>query len=434
MSKTIIKAARIFILAGLLITSILAIEVQAETPRINLLEIKGIVNPVLADYISRGINQAEEDGALAVIIQMDTPGGLDTAMRDIIKEIVNAKVPVIVYVAPAGSRAASAGAFITLAAHVAVMAPGTAIGAATPVSLEGGEIPEDLKKKVLNDAVAYIKSLAAAHGRNVEWAEKAVREGISATEQEALELNVVDMIVPNLNMLITELNGREITLLGGTQVTLNTEGALIEELPMSWVEGFLYAITDPNIAYILLSMALLGLTVEITTPGIGLPGIAGGICLVIAFYSLGVLQVNYAGVILIVLAFALFIAEVFTTTFGLFIVGGLVSLITGSLILFRGGPAMRPSISLIITIAVIITALFAFVLQKAVKAHRRQPSIGNEELVGKSGIVKTALKPMGTILYNGERWNATLDEGQAKPGEEVTITKHDGLKLWVTKK
>jgi len=418
---------------GLLGAAFIATEVQAATSRIDVLQVEGSINPVLVDYIERGIDQAEEDGAIACIIQMDTPGGLDTSMRDIVKEIVSAKVPVVIYVSPSGSRAASAGVFITMAAHIAVMAPNTAIGAAHPVAIEG-ELPEGMEEKVVNDAAAYIRSIAEAHGRNMEWAERAVRESVSATEEEALELNVIDMVAFDLDSLVSQLDGWQVTMLDGTVVTLHTQGATINHIKMSWVEGFLYAIADPNIAYILYTLALLGLMVEITTPGIGVPGIAGGICFILAFYSLGLLPVNYAGVVLIVLAFGLFIAEVFTPTFGLFTAGGITSLVIGSLILFRGGPAMRVSIPLIIGVTIVIAALFGFVIQRALRAHRRQATTGREELVGKSAIVKVTLEPQGTILHEGELWTAVLDEGRAESGEEVIITKFDGLKLYVTKK
>jgi membrane-bound serine protease (ClpP class) len=403
-----------------------------------VLPIKGTINPVLVDYIGRSIEQAEDDGALAVIIQLDTPGGLDTAMRDIIKEIVNARVPVVVYVSPAGARAASAGAYITLAAHVAAMAPNTAIGAATPVAMGGdGEaaMSDEMKAKIINDATAYIRDIAESHGRNAEWAEKAVREGISATSQEALQLNVVDMVAADLNDLVAQLDGREVTLLDGRVVTLNTQDATINYVKMKMAEGFLYAIADPNIAYILMSVAMLGIMAEIFNPGLIFPGIIGGISLLLAFFSLGVLPVNYAGILLIVLAFGLFIGEVLTTTFGLFTAGGVVSLVIGSLILFRGGgPVFQIDPWLIATVTIVITALFAFIVNRAISAHRKQAKTGREELIRKPVVVKETLDPEGTVFFKGERWTAILDKGQAELGEEVIITEVDGLMLRVTKK
>ncbi|MBE9482107.1 MAG: nodulation protein NfeD, partial [Chloroflexi bacterium] len=406
------KFIRILLLLGLIITASTAIQAEAASSRIDVLHAEGVINPVLVDYIERVIEQAEEDNAIACIIQMDTPGGLDTSMRDIVKDIVNARVPVVVYVSPAGARAASAGVFITMAAHVAVMAPNTAIGAAHPVAIgtEGEEgMSETMEEKVVNDAAAYIRSIAEAHGRNMEWAEKAVRESVSATEQEALELNVIDMVAPDLDSLVSQLDGRQVTMLGGNIVTLHTQGATINHIKMNTMEDFLYAISGPNIAYILLSLATLGIMAEIFNPGLIFPGVVGGICGLLAFYSLGMLPVNYAGVLLVVLAFALFIAEVFTTTFGLFTAGGITSLVIGSLILFKGGPLFQVSPWLITTVVIIIAALFAFVISRVIRAHRRQASTGREELIGKAAVVKVALEPEGTVFYKGERWAAISD-------------------------
>ncbi len=431
------KVIRILLLVGLLITASIAIEVQAAAPRVDVLHVKGTINPVLVDYIKRGIDYAEDNNAVACIIQLDTPGGLDTSMRDIIKDIVNAQVPVVVYVSPSGARAASAGVFITVAAHIAVMAPNTAIGAAHPVSIgaEGeAAMSEAMEEKVVNDAAAYIRSIAGAHGRNMEWAEKAVRESVSATGEEALELNVIDMVAPDLNSLISQLDGWQVTMLDDSVVSLQTEGATINHVSMNWVEGFLYTIADPNIAYILLSLAMLGLMVEISNPGLIFPGIVGGICGLLAFYSLGVLPVNYAGVLLIVLAFGLFIAEVFTATFGLFTAGGITALVIGSLILFKGGPLFQIDPWLITTVTITIAALLVFVISSVIRAHRRQASTGREELVGKTAVVKVALEPEGTVFFKGERWTAISEKDRVELGEEVIITKVDGLTLYVTKK
>ncbi|MFC1937344.1 nodulation protein NfeD [Chloroflexota bacterium] len=433
-----LKIIRILFFLSLMVITLASIGAEAASSKIVVLQVKGTVNPVLTTYIERGIAYAEDENAVACIIQLDTPGGLDTAMRDIVQEIVGARVPVVVYVSPSGARAASAGVFITMAAHVAVMAPNTAIGAASPVALgpEGEEqMSETMKNKVLNDAAAYIRSIAESHGRNMEWAEKAVREAVSATETEALELNVIDLVSPDLDTLITQLDGRQVTMLGGSVVAFHTEGATIEMLGMSTVEEFLYAISDPNIAYILMSLAMLGLLVELSNPGLIFPGVVGAICLLLAFYSLGTLPVNWAGVLLIVLAFGLFIAEVFTVTFGLFTAGGIVSLVIGSLILFQGNsPVFRVDPWLIATVTLIISGLIAFALQRVIKAHRRQASTGREELMGKTAVATTALAPEGTVFFKGERWAAVLDKGRVKPGDTVIITRVDGLKLYVKRK
>jgi len=422
----------------LIITSISIIEAQAATPTITVLQAKGTVNPVLADYIKRGIEQAEEDNAVACVVQLDTPGGLDTSMRDIVKDIVNARIPVVVYVSPSGARAASAGVFITMAGHIAAMAPNTAIGAAHPVAIgtEGETaMSEAMEEKVVNDAAAYIRSIAEAHGRNMEWAEKAVRESVSATEQEALELNVIDIVAPDLDALVSQLDGREVTMLGGAVVTLHTQGATINRIPMSWVEDFLYTISDPNIAFILLSLAMLGIMAEIFNPGLIFPGVVGAISLLLAFFSLGMLPVNWAGILLIVLAFGLFIAEVLTTTFGLFTAGGVVSLVFGSLILFKGGgPLFRIDPWLIGMVTILIAVFFAFILTRVIRAHHRQAATGREELIGKTAVAKVALEPEGTVLFKGERWTAISEKGRVKPGEEVIIRGIDGLILRVIKK
>ncbi|MFC1955083.1 nodulation protein NfeD [Chloroflexota bacterium] len=422
-------------IVGLLLVISITANVQAASARVNVLTIKGTINPVLIDYVKRGIDKAEDDGAAAVIIQMDTPGGLDMAMRDIIQSINNAHVPVVVYVGPSGARAASAGLYITMSAHIAAMAPNTVTGAATPVSLGGEEMSNEMKAKIINDASAYIRSIAELRGRNVEWAERAVREGVSATEQEALELNVIDLIATDLDDLVDHIDGMQVTLIDNRTVTLQTKDATISHTSMKFIEGFLYAIADPNIAYLLLSLAMLGIMVEVFNPGLIFPGVVGAISVLLAFYSLGVLPVNYAGILLIVLAFGLFVAEILTTTFGLFTAGGVISLVAGSLILFQGAPPLfRIDPWLIATVTLLITGASAFVINRAISAHRRQAKTGREELIGKTALVKLALDPEGTVFFKGEHWSAISDTSRVEPGEEVIITKVDGLMLYVTKK
>ncbi len=412
--------------------------VRAQDRHVAVITIDGTVNPVLTGYVERGVNEAEDSGAEALIIQIDTPGGLDDSTRDIIKLIVNARVPVVVYVSPSGARAASAGFYILQSAHVAAMAINTATGAATPISLsEEGEaaVSDELKAKMINDSAAYIRSLAESHGRNADWAERAVREGVSVSEQEALEMNVIEIVAPDLDALLTALDGRQVTLLNDQVVTLHTAGAAVDEIPMGTFTGFLYAIADPNIAYILLSIATLGIMAEIFNPGLIFPGVVGGICLLLAFFSLGMLPVNWAGILLIVLAVGLFIGEVLTTTFGIFTAGGVVSLVIGSLILFQGAsPVFSISPWLIATVTIIVAGALTFIVHRAIKAHRKQARTGREELVGKTVLVKVALKPEGTVFFKGERWTAVLDGGEAKPGEEVVINRVDGLTLHVSKK
>ena len=431
----IIRISLLLLLALLAITSLSA-QAQTANPTIDVLVVKGAINPVVADYIERSISEAEASNAIAVIIQLDTPGGLDTAMRDIVQDIVNARIPVVVYVSPSGARAASAGVFITISAHVAAMSPNTAIGAAHPVSIgtEGeAQVSETMEEKVVNDAAAYIRSIARAHDRNMDWAEKAVRESVSATEQEALELDVIDLVADNLDDLVSQLDGREVTLLGGATVTLDTSNAIINDNQMTGTEDFLYAISDPNIAYLLLSIAMLGITAEIFSPGLIFPGVVGVISLLLAFFSLGMLPVNYAGILLIVLAFGLFIAEAFTSSFGLFTAGGIAALIFGSLILFKGGPLFQVNPWLIATVVSIITTVLILIIIKIISGYRRQPTTGREELIGKTAVVKKALDPEGIILYKGERWTAHSETGPVEPGETVVINRVDGLKLYVAK-
>jgi membrane-bound serine protease (ClpP class) len=435
-----LRTIRLTLLIGILTATAIAMASGAEAAnsRIDVLEIKGVINPVTANYINRGINQAEEANAVACVIQLDTPGGLDTSMRDIVKDIVDSEVPVVVYVSPAGARAASAGVFVTMAAHVAAMAPNTNIGAAHPVAIgEEGEaqMSEEMQEKVVNDAAAYIRSIAEAHGRNLEWAEKSVRESVAATEQEALELNVIDLVASDLDKLIYQLDGREVTMLYGRVITLNTQGATTNRNPMSNVEGFLLAISDPNVAVVLLSLAVLGITVEIFNPGLIFPGVFGGICAFLGTYSLGILPIDYAGIALIGLAGGLFVAEFFTASFGIFTAGGIASLVIGLLILFSGRPTLfQPDPWVIPTIAAVVSSITAFIIYRVVRTHRRQPTTGREELKGKIATVRRALTPEGTVFYKGELWTAILDEGEAQPGEEVIITKTEGLKVYVTKK
>ncbi len=434
-----VKLRRIVLTVILLLLALsIGAGVYAQSPHVNVITINGTINPVLINYVERSIEQAEENGAQALIIQMDTPGGLDDAMRDIIKLIVNSRVPVVVYVAPSGARAASAGLYILQSAHVAVMAPNTATGAATPISLgqEGEQqISDELKAKIINDAAAYIRDLADTHGRNADWAERAVREGVSVSSREALELNVIDIVATDLETLVAALDGRQVTMLNNQIVTLQTQGAIINDVPMRTIESFLYAIADPNIAYLLLSIATLGIMAEIFNPGLIFPGVVGGISLLLAFYSLGMLPVNYAGILLIVLAIGLFVGEVLTTTFGIFTAGGVVALVIGSLILFQGAdPVFRIDPWLIATVTIVIAGALTFIVHRAIRAHRRQVRTGREELIGKTATVKISLNPEGTVFFKGERWTAISEDGEVKPGEEVVISRVDGLILYVNKK
>ncbi len=431
-----IRVTRIVVLIGILLGAF-AGTVRAASPTVVVLLADGIVNPVMADYISRGIEEAEAVQAVACIIQLDTPGGLDTAMRDIIQDIVNARVPVVVFVSPSGGRAVSAGVFITVAAHVAAMAPNTAIGAASPVAVgpEGEvELSETMREKILNDAAAYIRSLAEAQGRNIEWAEQAVREAVSATEQEALDLNVIDLVAIDLSDLITELDGREVALLGGAVVTLEIGDASVYHVDMTWMEQFLFAITDPNIAFVLMGLATLGLFVEISNPGLIFPGVVGGISAILAFYSLGNLPVDIAGILLVIGAFGLFITEAFTASFGLLTGSGIIALVLGSLIMFKGGPLFQIDAWLIVVLAVGFVVISVFVVSRMIASRRQPVGTGREQLIGMTAEVKTTLDPEGTIFFKGELWAAVSESGRIESGESVVVDRIERLKSYVSRK
>ena len=436
-----LKSIRLLLLFLLVCLALLAtVANAAEQGDIYVLQAVGTVNPVLANYIEQGIKQAESHQATTCIIQLDTPGGLDTSMRDIVQHIVSSRIPVTVYVSPAGARAASAGVFITMAAHVAAMAPNTAIGAAHPVAIsssgEAQELPDEMKEKVVNDAVAYIKSIAGGHERNVDWAEKAVRESISATEQEALELNVIDLVASDLPSLITKLDGWKVTMLNDETLTIHTEGATVTHIEMGTFQQFLFAIANPTIAYILLSLGMTGIFLELSSPGTIIPGVTGGICLLLAIYALGMMPVNYVGVALIVLGFSLFIAEVFTPTFGLLTAGGVASFTAGSLVLFGGGSAVfKVDIRAIIGMVTAIVIIVGLIVWAVIRGHKRKPVTGTEGLVGATAVTRNALDPNGTVFLSGEIWKATLEnDSMLESGEEVIVTKVNGLNLTVKKK
>jgi membrane-bound serine protease (ClpP class) len=435
MIKVVLKAFRLAFLLALVAGFLLPVTASAATQSIHILHVEGTIVPIVADYIDRGITKAEDENATVCIIELDTPGGLLDSTEEIVQRILNADVPVVVYVSPKGAWAASAGTFITLSAHIAAMAPGTTIGAAHPVAAGGEEIPEDQMKKIVEFSAKWMETIAQERGRNIEEARLAVTESKSFTDVDALDANLIDLRADNLEDLISQINGWQVTLANGLEVTIDTTAYETTRNEMSLVEGFLHGISDPNIAYILLSIGSIGIIAEIYNPGMFFPGIAGAISLLLAFYALGVLDANLGGILLILLAFGLFIGEVLTTTFGIFTAGGITALVLGSLILFPGaGPLFRVDPWLIAVVTILVVAIFAFVISRVVQAHRRQAATGREELVGKTAVVKTALEPEGIVLFKGERWTAISEKGRVKPGEEVTITKVDGLKLYVTRK
>ncbi len=420
------------LIATAMVCMLVPAPVGAEGGRVVVLEVKGTITPIVASYIERGLAVAAERQSTVCIIQMDTPGGLDSAMRDIVQAIMNSDVPVAVYVPP-GGRVASAGAFITLSAHVAAMAPGTEIGAAHPVALGGDGMDETMVEKVVNDAVAYIRSIAEATGRNASWAEEAVRDSRSSPSSEALELGVIDIVATSLDDLLSQLDSRQVELISGETVTIATASSSIDNVDMSALERFLYAITDPNIAYILLSIGMLGITLELFNPGGIFPGVVGGICLLLSFYALGVLPINYAGLLLILLGFGLFIAEVFTTTNGVLSAGGIAAFVVGSIVLMSE-PAFHINRGLIAGVTVAFAGFFIFVIASVVRTSRRKQQTGRDAMIGITAVARTPLDPSGTVFAHGELWQATLDEGRAETGEGLVVTGIDGLHLSVKKK
>jgi membrane-bound serine protease (ClpP class) len=407
---------------------------RADLPKIEVLTVNGTIVPVVASYIDRGISRAESEGATVCIIELNTPGGLLNSTEEIVQRILNARVPIVVYVTPRGSWAASAGTFITISAHIAAMAPGTSIGAAHPVST-GEQMPEDVSKKVTEYSAAWIRSIAETRGRDAEQAALAVSESKSFTASEALEANLIDLRADNIEDLIQQINGRTVTLASGEEVTIDTAGYYLIPNQMNPIERFLQVISDPNIAYILLTLATIGLITEISNPGLIFPGVIGGISLFLAFYSLGVLNAYWAGVLLIFLAIGLFVAEVFTTSFGILTAGGITSLVVGSLILFsHNSPEMQVNKFLIAGVTIVLAAFIAFIVGAVVRGQRRRVTTGAEGLVGRVAVAKTSLEPNGKILVDGELWKAELDGGKVEPGEEVTIIRMEGLKLFVTRR
>lgn len=397
-----------------------------------VITIDGIINPVVVGFITKAIKRSASEGAECLIIQMDTPGGLDLSMRSIIKEMMNADIPIIVYVSPSGARAASAGAIITIAADIAAMAPGTNIGAAHPVSLGGGKMGKEMAEKIENDAAAYVESIATKRNRNKEWAVKAVRESVSITEKEALKINVIDLIASDLNDLLSKIDGREIKTATGIK-KLATKNITVNYSEMGTREKILDALSNPNIAYILMMVGLLGLYFELSNPGAIFPGTIGGISLILAFFAFQTLPVNYAGILLIILALILFILEIKVTSFGMLSVGGIISLTLGSLMLFDSSvPFFRVSFDIIIPVVATTSAFFILAVYLAIKAHRRKPTTGREGLLGATGIVKSKIDPQGKVFIHGEYWDATSDE-TIPEGTRVKVTEVKDIGIKVTK-
>ena len=419
---------------GLLASVGLALAAPASSAPIYKLTIDDIIHRVSAQYITEGIDRADRDGAELVLIQLKTPGGLDTAMREIIEKILNAETPVVVYVAPSGARAASAGFLIAISADVAAMAPGTNMGAAHPVAGSGQEMDETMSKKVESDAAAYVRSIAAKRGRPVELAEKGVIESQSWTETEALEVGLIDYVAATEDELLEQLDGKTVTRFDGDEVVLNTKGQTVVAFEMRWPQRILSVIAHPNVAYILMALGMMGLYFELANPGAVLPGVIGVISLILAFFALQVLPVNYAGVLLLLVGMGLIIAEAFTPAFGVLGLGGIAALILGSLMLFKEQTVPTPALQLgwtvILPVVVTLVVVFGFLARLVIISMKRKPVTGDQGLIGLVGTASTDIDGRGKIFVHGEYWDA-LSQAKIAQGARVQVTRIDGLVLRV---
>ena len=399
---------------------------------VTVLKLDGMINPATADFIHYSIEQAQAHHSECIVIELNTPGGLLKSTRMIITDFLESKIPVVVYVAPGGAQAGSAGVFITTAAHIAAMAPGTNIGAAHPVEMQG-QMDSVMSKKVTNDAAAFIRSIAEKRHRNLVWAEDAVRESKSITETEALKNNVIDLISPNLDSLLRQIDGR-IVVVQQDSVMLHTKDAHIELVEMGWGESLLNVFSDPNVAYILMMLGMFGLLFELYNPGLIFPGIVGVISLIIAFYSMHTLPINYAGLALIIFGVALFILEIKIVSHGLLAIGGVISFFFGSVMLIQTPSILEfAEISWsVITLTTLITAFFfVFLLGLGLKIQGRKPMNGKEGLIGEIGDAITVLNPDGTVKVHGELWQASTTTEKIAKGESIRVTGITNLKLQV---
>jgi len=408
---------------------------RGEPSEVVMLVIDGGINPATADYIHEGLTLARERGAAALLIQLDTPGGLLESTKTIVKDILGAPVPVIVYIAPSGGGAASAGVFVTLSAHVAAMAPGTNIGAAHPVGGQGETIGGDMREKVENFAASLSRTIAQQRGRNVDWAEKAVRESVSITEREAVEQHVVDLVANDVDELLRLVDGRTVDA-AGHQTTLRTAGATVTAHPMRLRQKVLDVLANPNVAYLLMMVGILGLYVELTHPGVVFPGVAGAISLLLGLAALQVLPINYSGLGLIMLGLALLVAEMFLPSFGVLGVGGLVAFVLGSLLLFDTPESTMPVDRGIILAAALTLGSFMLVIGiLVVRTQRRRPSLGSEGLVGEVGEVRRKLGPSKVkVFIHGEYWDADADDDALELGTPVEVVRVEGMRMRVRRR
>jgi membrane-bound serine protease (ClpP class) len=425
------KAIFLKYLPAFLISLQLSFVLMAQT--VVSVHVDATINPAVDSFIHSAIEKAENERAQCLIIHLNTPGGLLKSTRNIVGDIIGSRVPVVVYVSPPGAQAASAGVFITLAAHIAVMAQGTNIGAAHPVNMQGG-MDSTMNEKVANDAVAFIRTIAEKRNRNGDWAENAVRNSVSVTASVALQQKIIDFVANDDEELLQELDGRNVQLSYGS-ITLHTKLAKIQEYGMSFIEKLLNILSDPNIAYILMMLGFYGLMFELYNPGSILPGIAGVICLVLAFYSLNTLPINYAGLALILFALLLFVLEIKIASHGVLAIGGIVSLLLGSMMLIRRGAGAVGQVSwtVIISTVAVTTLFFLFVIGMGLKAQRLKPVTGSEAMIGETGEAKEELDPSGMVFLHGELWQAESLSGEIKAGEKIRVKSIKGFTLFVEK-
>jgi membrane-bound serine protease (ClpP class) len=432
-----VRSLRAFLALGAAFLSCLALAGTAgaqERPRVLAVEFDNDVNPVTADYATDAIEEAEDEGYDAVVILLDTPGGLSESMRDIYQRMLASPLPIVVYVSPDGARAASAGVWIGQAGDILAMAPQTNIGSSTPISVGGEDIQDDLRRKVVNDAVASLKSLAESHGRNVEWVEQAVRIAANLTATEALEENVIDVVSPNLEALLEEIDGQ--TTKGTKGIVLRTAGADVTTVEMSIWDRILDTIIDPNIVVLLMSLGVLAITVEIFNPGLVFPAAFGAISLIVGLFGLSVIPFSWAGVLLLLVAFGFFAAEAFVTSHGALAVAGAISFVLGALMLFDpAGDAYQVSLPVAIAIGAVLALFVGFAIAKVIAARRKTPRAGVEELAGQLGVVREPLAPEGLVFVHGELWRARSATGETVPaGTHVKVEAlSDGLVLDVTR-
>ena len=442
------RAIRLFLAAITMAALVPAVQARAAEPHVLVATLNGVINPITDSYISKAVDRAVSSRANALIVQMDTPGGLDTSMRDIIKKVLGAPLPVVVFVSPSGARAASAGLYITEAADIAAMAPGTNIGSAHPVSLGGSNpaaspaaspnasgatstVPDIESQKIENDAAAYIRALATLHHRNADWAEKAVRQSINAPADDAVKLGVVDLESRDLDTLLQDLDGRAVAK-GGHTFTLQTARAGIERYDMSGFDQFLQAVADPNLVYLLFLLAIIGIGFWVTHPGLFLPGVIGVIAGILAALSLFDLPINVAGVLLILIAVVLFVIDLKAVTHGVLTTGGIVAMTLGGLLLINTSfLAEGVNIPLLIITVLVIAGIFLFILRKLIEARRRPYQAGEESMIGSVGTVREPLNPSGMVFTNGALWQATSTSGPLPAGAPVRVVGVDGLRLHV---